>query len=88
MDTCKELRRINYVLGVLVILVIAILGLALWIYNKYMTLRQDVIKPVQQLIPQVVATVDNAKDVVKRVDNSIDNIRANLQKIGLIRPSQ
>lgn len=87
-NTCKELRKINYVLGVLVIFVIAILGLSLWVYNKYSTLNQNIIKPVEKLIPQVTRTVNSAKDVIDRVDNSIDDIRANLQKVGLIRASK
>jgi hypothetical protein len=51
-------------------------------------LNQNIIKPVEKLIPQVTRTVNSAKDVIDRVDNSIDDIRANLQKVGLIRASK
>ena len=62
-DVC---HRINYVLFILTILIIALLIGGWYIYQKYVDLKNKIIDPAQKVVATVSNNVDRLTDVLKQ----------------------
>jgi hypothetical protein len=65
-ELCQMCKRINYVLGVLLILVIALLFGAWYVYGKYRQLKVNVVDPTEKIVATVSNNVDQLNTLVRR----------------------
>jgi hypothetical protein len=65
-ELCQMCKRINYVLGVLLILVIALLFGAWYVYGKYKELKTNIVEPTEKVVAAVSNNVDQLNTLVRK----------------------
>lgn len=68
-DLCMTCKRINYVLIVLTVLIVALIFAAVYVYGKYRELKTTIVDPTQKIVRVVSGHVDQLSTVVNQLQS-------------------